>query len=338
MKKNTIMKRIFINQGVSIIRVMFLLLLFLSVNTSLYAQLTGTHLLGDMGLQSGSQPPPSFTVFVPMYNYHTSNFVNATGDKIGVPDINMFLLGLGGGIVTNAKILGGNYGASVLIAFAKSRIEGNLVSTESSLAFTDMYVQPLQLGWKTKMADFSFGYALYIPTGKYELGGDDNAGTGILTNEFSAGSTVYFDTKKEWDFSALFSYALNSKKKNTGDNEITVGNLLSIEGGLSKTWYKPVKGNPLPMIINGGLVYYMQFKTTKDRMNIPVISNSTFDLANKDHIYALGAEANIFIPSIKSSIGIRWLGELEAKNRTQGNSFFLTLAPYINFFAPKKEE
>jgi len=310
-----------------------ILLLF---NTSLNAQLKGTHLLGDMGLQSGTQPPPSFTAFVPLYNYHTSTLVKANGDKINAPDINMFLLGFGGGIVTDVKILGGHYGASVLLAFASSKIEGNLVSSKSSLAFTDMYIQPLQLGWETRKADFTFGYAIYLPTGKYELGGNDNAGMGILTNEFSAGSTVYFDAKKEWNFSALFSYGINSKKKNTENSDITVGNLLSIEGGFGKTWYKPIKGNPLPMIINAGMVYYMQFKTTADKMIIPIIGNSTFDLANKDHGYALGAEASIFIPTIKSSIDIRWLGELGSRNRTQGNSFFLTLAPYVKFFAPKK--
>jgi hypothetical protein len=314
----------------------FLVMLFLVFINSLHAQLKGTHLMGDMGLQSGSQPPPSFTVVVPLYNYHTSTFVKSDGDKIDAPNINMFLVGAGCSFVTNAKILGANYGGSVLIAFASSKIEGNLISNKSSLAFTDMYIQPLQLGWKTKMADFTIGYALYLPTGKYNLGANDNAGLGILTNEFSAGSTVYFDPKKEWNFSALFSYALNSKKKNTKDNDITVGNLLSIEGGIGKAWYKPVKGNPLPMIINGGLVYYMQFKITEDKMRIPMINNSVFDLANKNHVYALGAEANIFIPTIKSSIGIRWLGELGASNQTQGNSFFITLAPYTKFFAVKK--
>lgn len=309
-------------------------LLFFSA--SLHAQLKGTHLLGDMGLQSGSQPPPSFTPAIALYNYHTSRFINADGDKLDIPNINMFLLGLGGSFVTNAKILGGNYGGSVLIAFASSKIEGNNISTKSSLAFTDTYIQPLQLGWKTKQADFTVGYALYLPTGKYELGGDDNAGLGILTNEFSAGTTVYFDPKKEWSFSTLLSYGINSKKKNTKDNDITVGNVLSIEGGLGKTWYKPVKGSPLPMIINAGMVYYMQFKTTDDKMQIPSIGGSTFNLEGKDHIFALGAEANIFIPTIKSSIDFRWLGELGAKNRTQGNSFFITIAPYIKFFAPKK--
>jgi hypothetical protein len=303
-----------------------------------HAQLKGTHLLGDMGLQSGSQTPPSFTVFLPLYDYHTSKFVTAKGDKIDAESINMFLLGAGGGVVTNAKILGGNYGASVLLAFASSKIEGSLVSTNSSLAFTDMYIQPLQLGWKTKQADFTFGYALYLPTGKYEEGGTDNAGLGMWTNEFSGGTTVYFDPKKEWNFSALFSYALNSKKKNTMDNSITVGNLLSIEGGFGKTWYKPVKENPLPMIINAGMVYYIQYKTTDDKMDIPVLGTTPIDLSGKDHIYALGAEANVFIPTIKSSVGLRWLNEFDAKNRTEGNSFFITLAPYIKFFEPKKKE
>jgi hypothetical protein len=287
-------------------------------------------------LQSGTQAPPSFAPAVALYNYHTSGFINADGDRLNIPDINMFLLGLGGSFVTNVKILGANYGGSVLIAFASSKIEGNFISNSSSLAFTDTYIQPLQLGWKTKMADFTFGYALYLPTGKYELGGPDNAGLGILTNEFSAGTTVYIDTKKEWTISTLLSYGINSKKKNTKNNDITVGNELSIEGGIGKTWYKPVKGNPLPMIINAGLVYYMQFKITEDKMQIPVIDNSTFNLANRDHIFALGAEANVFIPGINSTVDIRWLGELGARNRTQGNSFFITLAPCIKFFEPKK--
>ena len=304
---------------------------------SLFAQLKGTHVLGDAGLQSGTQAPPSLTIAIPVYDYHTSHFVEGSGHKADVADINMFIVGVGGSLVTNAKILGGNYGASVLLAFASNKIEGNVVSSKSSLAFTDLYIQPLQLGWNTKRADFNFGYALYLPTGKYELGGDDNSGLGMFTNELSAGSTVYLDKKKEWNFSTLLSYGINSAKKNTKDDDVTVGNVLTIEGGLGKTWYNPVKGNPLPMIINAGLVYYMQFKTTDDKMTVPELGGNPIDLTNKDQIFGLGVEGNIFLPSIKSSIGLRWLTELGAKNRTQGNTFFITLAPYIKFLAPKKK-
>lgn len=301
------------------------------------AQLKGIHTLSDAGLQSGSQAAPSFTLAIPVYTYHTSTFVTGKGNKINAPSINFTLTGISAGFVTNATILGGNYGASIFVPFAASRIEGELVSSKSSLAFTDIYIQPLQLGWKAKQADFIFGYALYLPTGKYEWNGSDNTGLGMFTNEFSAGSTLYFDKKEQWNFSALFSYALNGKKKNTKNNGIKVGDMLSVEGGVGKTWYKPVKNNPLPMIINIGLVYYMQFKTSRDNMKIPALGNTLIDLGRKDKIFAVGAEANIFVPAIKSSAGIRWETETGASNRTRGNSFFVTIAPYIKFFAPKKK-
>lgn len=85
-------------------RIIQLSILTIFVNASLYAQLKGTHLVGDMGLQSGSQPPPSITGFVALYNYHTSKFIKGDGAKIEAPGINLFLLGLGGSVVTNVKI------------------------------------------------------------------------------------------------------------------------------------------------------------------------------------------------------------------------------------------
>ncbi len=295
------------------------------------AQLNGTHLLGDAGLQSGSQLSPSFTLFVPVYNYHASHFITANDNKINIPNINMFLTGVGGSIVTHAKILGGNYGATVLIPFASSKIEGGDISMKSSIALSDIYIQPFQLGWQTMRADFTLGYAITIPTGKYELGGD-NAGLGMLTNEFSGGATLYLDSKKEWSFSTLLSYGINSEKKNTGSNNvIKVGNNLSAEGGLGKTWSKSVKNSDLPLVIGAGMVYYMQFKTTDDKIKVSEVMDNAFNFEQRDRSYALGAEANVFIPAIKSSISVRWLGELGSRNRTQGNTFFITWAPYIKF-------
>src|SRR5580765_1093872 len=110
----------------------------LTVMLTLYqknaAQLKGDHLLGDVGLQSGSQPPPSFTVILPVYNYHTSTFISASGNKIDAPDVNSFLTGAGAAIVIDKKILGGNYGASVLFAFATNKIDGGTISSKTSFA------------------------------------------------------------------------------------------------------------------------------------------------------------------------------------------------------------
>lgn len=295
------------------------------------AQLKGDHILGDAGLQSGTQAPASISILVPLYFYNTSTFKNSNGDKISQsPNVNMFFTAIGGSLVSNYKILGANWGAALLIPFASNKIDGNLVYSKSSIAFSDIYVQPVQLGWHVKQADFVAGYALYIPTGKYSVGGSDNSGLGQLVNEFSGGGTVYFDAKKSFNFSTLLSYSINGKKK---DSDIKTGSQLSIEGGLGKTIMKKVEGSPLPMIFNFGIVYYMQYKVTSDQ--IPIGDIAVFN-GKKDRIYGLGLEGNVFLPKIHSSIGVRWLDELGASNRFQGNTFFITLVPYLKFLTPKK--
>ena len=57
----------------------------------------------------------------------------------------------------------------------------------------DIFLQPINLGWHLKQADFMVTYGIYFPTGKYSFGGDDNTGLGMWTHEFGAGTTIYFD-------------------------------------------------------------------------------------------------------------------------------------------------
>jgi hypothetical protein len=294
------------------------------------AQLKGDHLLGDAGLQSGTQTPPGFALALPVYLYNASKLKNSKGDVVTDNlGLNMFVTGIGGSWVTNLKILGANYGGTILVPFASNRLESTITTTKSPFAFSDIYFQPLQLGWHTKNADFLFGYALYFPTGKYEKGGDDNSGLGQLVNEFSAGSTVFFNKTKTIHFAALLSYALNSEKK---DTDLKTGDNLTIEGGLGKTWYMKAAAGPIPKIINLGAVYYMQFKTTTDK--IPLGSGYLLDPA-KDQIFAAGVEGSYFAPSIRTLFDLKWLGEMGAKNRIQGNTFMLTVAYSLKSFEKK---
>src|SRR6218665_2666422 len=251
------------------------------------AQLKGGHILGAMGLQSGTQAPENtVSVYVPAYIYTANCLRNGDGDNMGNPDLTMFITGVGANYVSDFKILGANYGATILLAGASNTIQGSYIDSKSNFAFTDMYLQPLQLGWHNKKADFVFSYQMYIPTGKYELGGSDNSGLGMFMNEISAGTTLYFNEKKTFHFSALAAYEINSKKK---DTEIKTGDILSIEGGLGKTFYCMNAEKTAPKgILNAGLIYYFQYKVSDDK--IPV--GSLILQPDKDHIGAVGAEVN----------------------------------------------
>lgn len=294
------------------------MLLALKIN----AQLKGDHLLGDFGLSAGSQAPPTIIGALPLYWYDASKLKNSNGDLI-TDNLNAdaFLIGIGASVVTNYKILGGNYGASVLFAFMSNRLEGNKIQSSTSLGFSDMYVQPLQLGWHNAKADFTIGYGIYLPTGRYEFGGDENTGMGMWTHEFSAGTTLYFDEKKTWNISTIAFFEIHSNKKNT---EVKVGNIVSLSGGFAKTFYKKINDFPIPVIFNAGPIYYMQFKVSDDE--IP-IGNTVFT-GSEDKIYALGLEFNVLHPKLKTSLGVRWLNEFGTINRFEGNTFLIT-AGYI---------
>ncbi|MBZ4035913.1 transporter [Flavobacterium sp. 17A] len=293
------------------------------------AQLKGGHILGGMGLQSGTQAPENtLSVYIPGYIYTASSMRNADGDKIGNPDFSMFITGAGASYVSDFKILGANYGATILLAFATNTIQGNFVDTKSDFAFTDMFIQPLQLGWHNKRADFIFSYSLYLPTGKYELGASNNSGLGMFMNEFSAGTTLFFNDKKTFHFSALAAYEINGKKK---DTDIKTGDILSIEGGLGKTFYCMNAEKTAPKgILNAGLIYYLQYKISEDK--IPL--GSLVIEPDKDRVAGLGAEVNYFHIGSRTNAGLRWIAEVNAINRFQGNTFFITLA---HVFSTKKK-
>ncbi|MEP6804325.1 MAG: transporter [Flavobacterium sp.] len=306
-------------------------LLLLLVGFLSHAQLKGGHILGAMGLQSGTQTPENtLSVYVPGYFYTASSLRNADGDKsIANPDLNMFITGVGATYVSDFKILGANYGAAVLLAFASNRIQGNTVDSKSPFALTDTYIVPIQLGWHNKRADFIFSYQVYLPTGKFDLGASDNSGLGMFMNELSAGTTLFFNDKKTFHFSALASYEMNGRKK---DTDIKTGDLLSIEGGLGKTFYAMNAEKTAPKgILNAGLIYYLQYKTTNDQIPVPVFGNIE---TTKDRVGGIGAEVNYFHIGSSTSAGFRWIAEVEAINRFQGNTFFLTLA---HVFSLKKK-
>lgn len=309
----------------SVLTIMLLLISFYS-----NAQLKGAHILGSMGLQSGTQAPENtLSIYIPGYIYSASSLRNSDGDKVGDPNLTMFLTGVGANFVSDFKILGANYGATLLIAGASNTIQGSYIDSKSDFAFTDMYIQPIQLGWHNKRADFVFSYQMFLPTGKYEAGGSDNSGLGMFVNEFSGGTTLFFNDKKTFHFSALTSYEINGKKK---DTDIKTGDILSIEGGLGKTFYCMNAEKTAPKgILNAGLIYYLQYKLSDDE--IPV-GNIFVIEPDKDHVNALGAEVNYLHIGSMTNVGFRWLGEINAENRFQGNTFFITLA---HVFSLKKK-
>ena len=311
-------KRMFL--GTSLISA--ILLLFLT--TPLLAGYGGHNMKGDYGLLSGSQPPPGFYLMAPMYyNYDADTLRDRNGDKISIDDqergsleANAYIFGLIW--VSEYKIFGGNYSFQVYPALTDNTFESPILGLTQSVdtGFADLYFQPFNLGWHTPRADFIAGLGIYAPTGKYEDGGDDNTGLGMWSFELFAGTTVYFDEAKNYHFSANAYYETHTEKE---DSDITVGDILTIEGGLGRSF--------MDGAVSVGAAYYAQWKLDED--DIPDLDLLTGGRSvGKHSVYGIGPEISLPLATSKKLYGFlsaRYFWEFDAESTSEGESLVITL-------------
>ena len=129
------------------------------------------------------------------------------------------------------------------------------------------------------------------------------------------------DNKHAWTTSYLATFEMHTHKK---DSDLQVGNILTLEGGTGKAFYKEVPGSPIPRIFNIGLVYYGQFKVSGDTGAGPA-ATAVLEQA-KDRVFGVGGEASALFPKSKLFLDLRVVPEFGARDRTQGITFLVSIA------------
>ena len=78
-----------------------------------------------------------------------------------------------------------------------------------------------------------------------------------------------------------------------------------------------------------GIVHYGQFKVSSDKAG----ALTPLFQGRQDRVFAVGLESNVYLAKSKLFLGLRFLPEFEARNRTEGLTFILTFAREIRSFA-----
>lgn len=287
------------------------------------AQFLGANYPGDYGLQSATQPPAGFWL-VPMYiRYDGSELKDRNGDVLALDpeergqfDVNT--LALGGWFVTKATLFGGDYGFMVFANWSNNTQEAPILglTNKSGTGFGDLYVQPINLGWHKDRADYLAGLAVTAPTGRYSPDADDNMGQGMWSYEISGGTTQYFGDGKNWNFAAMAYFEFHSTKRDTDQK---VGNILTIEGGLGRSF----AGGGLDL----GLAYFGQWKLSQDNLGQALEDELGGLTPAKNLGYGVGPEAVFAIAPKNKLIGtlsLRYLWEFGTRSSVQGSSFVAT--------------
>ena len=283
------------------------------------AQFLGHNTPGDFGLQSGSQAPPGLYLIAPLYvRYDSDTLRNGLGNALPAEtEINVNAYVFGVTWVSNAKVLGANYSFQFYLPFTNNALEAPILGIDQSTdtGLTDLYVQPINLGWHTKNADFIAGLGIFAPTGRYESGADDNLGLGMWSFELFGGATFFFDEAKSWHVATTAFYETHTEKEGS---DVRVGDILTFEGGFGKSFKQGMW--------NVGLAYYAQFKVTDDDFGLDLPLPPIFQPA-KHQGFGVGPEVSIPIASKRKLYGFlnfRYLWETGVRNNLEGNLFVVT--------------
>jgi hypothetical protein len=294
------------------------------------AQYMGSNFHGDFGVNSGSQAGPGFYFAIPFAQWNVDQIKDAGGKTVASASFEGFdvravfptMI-----VVTSRKFLGANYGFMVAPPFSTIRPErAALEPVEPNWGFNDTYVVPLYLGWHIPRADFVAGYGVFAPTGRYEAGAGDNVGLGMWSHELQAGTTVYLDAAKTFSAATNAFFEMHSNKK---DQDLKVGNLLTLEGGVA--YNVPKIGGAF------GVGYYLQNKLSDDRgADVPALALRALNLYGQNRLFGIGPDVTMAIFQRGGTIGlvnVRYLWESGGQSSFQGSTFVvgLTIArPKVN--------
>lgn len=308
-----------------LLRIIFSIAIFIfaSITSAISQQ---NFLPGSAGLQCGSQSNPGIYGLLYGWGMNVKQVADRNGRTYNLNGASLGLKAPCFGIigVTNKKILGGNYGYSVIGGICNSRLEFPGIPVKSNsypYGITSTYIQPINLGWKISWADFIVGYAIYLPTGKWKWRAQNNYGLGMWTHEINAGTTIYLDPKKNIHFALEAMYDINSKKRGVS---YRTGWPLTLQGGLGVNYGNPDK------LFSGwfGAAGFAQWITVRTKYGSdlgPI--NGPYA-----HIFGLGPE---FV-SLKGALIFRYLFEFGAKSNFVGPIWSLTVTYPI--WRPKKIE
>ena len=298
------------------VRKALLLAVCLVTPTAGFAQYSGNNLKGDTGLESGTQPPRGWNVSVLYTRYETTKYQSSAGGISTFSDVDEAVIqGIVGRFwwVSDRKLLGGAYGVLVVPALMDNAMErpAEGLDDEEKLGLGDFYFQPINLGWHWKHADLTTGLGIYLPTGLYEEGADDNTGLGMVAAELFAGSTLFLDDARTWSLAATASWESHREKKHT---PVKIGDILTIEGGAGM---RLLDGDA-----RAGIAYYAQWKMTEDD-EFGFIAETL----DRHRVFAAGPEISIPIAWRRKTVGsldFRGLLEFGAESTTQGTTIILS--------------
>jgi hypothetical protein len=227
-------------------------------------------------------------------------------------------LAIGGGYGFEAKVLGGaTYGVAAFLPYSWIDISGNTAALggkqiENKVdGFGDLTIVPVLLGWKDGDLQYDFLMPIFAPTGSYQLGRLGNPGLNYWTFDPNVGAS-YNNAKSGLNLAIHLGYAMNTENNDTSYKS---GNYGTVDASIQQIM--PLGSGFLNFGAEG---WYFQQVTCDSGLGATL---GCF----KGRTSGIGPVLGYIQPIGESRLllELKWLPELETKNRLNGDYLWLKM-------------
>lgn len=186
---------------------------------------------------------------------------------------------------------------------------------DTRMDISDIYVQPVWLGWTGDHYDIAWSYGFYAPTGHYAEGALDNTGMGFWTNQTQLAAAWYPWKSKGTALTVATTYEVHGNKQGV---DIRPGSNLTVNWGVSQ--FLPLN-KKMTWLADIGIGGYDIWQVSDDRG-----SNVIYDANVHDEVHAFGVQLGLMQTQWHAALTMRWMHEYAARDRFMGDMFVLNIA------------
>ena len=246
-------------------------------------------------------------------------------------------------MTTPFKILGANYGFAIDVPFAlvdasgaattepvlnpprESFTLGTFGSSGGSIkgSITNIYFQPIDLGWHFRQLDAIATGGFIAPTGPYNSNARLNIGTGHWSGELGLGGIAYADPERTWALSIFTHVVLYASQM--GRN-YTLGDEVPFEWAASKSFELH---NDIFTELTLGPAGYAQWQISNNQINLnpsTSLGQSTLSTLEHTHMHVYAAGPAIQMLTKFGLFGLRYYDEFAAKATPSGQQLMFSFA------------
>jgi hypothetical protein len=225
---------------------------------------------------------------------------------------------IGGFYTFDQKVLGAYYSVGAMLPYtwitAEAEVEtaiGDRRVRDTEEGFGDLTLIPVMLGWKNGPWQYDLALSVYAPTGEYEAGRLANPGLNYWSINPIAG-VAYSNPKTGFNAALHGGVMFNTENP---DTDYRSGTLIHLEGSLQQLL--PAGKGFLSLGIEG---FWVE-QVTADSGQRPIFGDF------KGRTAGIGPVLGYLLPMGKQNFvaELRWLPELETKNRLEGDYVWLKL-------------